>query len=87
MRVLEREQPMAASLQKILYTAEAEVQGGRQGHGVTSDGRLEVDLSAPAEMAPRPHRPGPNPVSIAVSMRVSRGPTSTTACPRRGSLR
>jgi Ohr subfamily peroxiredoxin len=41
---------MVASLQKVLYTAEAEVQGGRQGHGVTSDGRLEVDLSVPEEM-------------------------------------
>jgi osmotically inducible protein OsmC len=32
---------------KILYTAEAVVEGGRAGHGRTSDGRLEVDLSVP----------------------------------------
>jgi osmotically inducible protein OsmC len=36
---------MSAQLKKLLYTAEAVVQGGRQGHGRTSDGRLEVDLS------------------------------------------
>jgi lipoyl-dependent peroxiredoxin len=35
---------------KTLYTAEAVVQGGRQGHGRTSDGRLEVDLSVPEDM-------------------------------------
>jgi osmotically inducible protein OsmC len=35
---------------KILYTAEAVVQGGRAGHGRTSDGRLEVDLSVPEDM-------------------------------------
>jgi lipoyl-dependent peroxiredoxin len=35
---------------KVLYTAEATVGGGRSGHGRTSDGRLEVDLSVPKEM-------------------------------------
>jgi lipoyl-dependent peroxiredoxin len=35
---------------KTLYTAEAVVQGGREGHGRTSDGRLEVDLSVPSDM-------------------------------------
>src|SRR5829696_2424205 len=35
---------------KILYTAEAVVEGGREGHGQTSDGRLEVDLSVPEGM-------------------------------------
>jgi Ohr subfamily peroxiredoxin len=35
---------------KILYTAEATVEGGRDGHGRTSDGRLEVDFSVPEEM-------------------------------------
>jgi Ohr subfamily peroxiredoxin len=32
---------------KTLYTAEAVVEGGRAGHGRTSDGRLDVDLSIP----------------------------------------
>lgn len=32
---------------KILYTAEAAVQGGREGHARTSDGALEVNLSMP----------------------------------------
>jgi organic hydroperoxide reductase OsmC/OhrA len=34
-----------------LYTAEAPVEGGREGHGRTSDGRLDVDLSVPASMS------------------------------------
>ena len=41
---------MAVQLQKVLYTAEAVVQGGRQGHGRTTDGRLDVDLSVPEEL-------------------------------------
>jgi Ohr subfamily peroxiredoxin len=39
---------------KVLYTAEAVVEGGREGHGRTTDGRLEVDLSIPEDMG----RPG-----------------------------
>jgi osmotically inducible protein OsmC len=38
---------MPLHLDKILYTAEATVEGGREGHGKTSDGRLEVNLSIP----------------------------------------
>jgi Ohr subfamily peroxiredoxin len=37
--------------ERVLYTAEAHVTGGRaQGHGRTSDGALEVDLRVPTEM-------------------------------------
>jgi Ohr subfamily peroxiredoxin len=36
---------------KVLYTAEANVSGGRaEGHGKTTDGALEVDLRMPEEM-------------------------------------
>jgi osmotically inducible protein OsmC len=35
---------------KVLYTAEATVTGGREGHGRTSDGRLDVDFDVPSEM-------------------------------------
>jgi len=35
-----------AELKRVLYTAEALVEGGRGGHGRTSDGRLEVDLGS-----------------------------------------
>ena len=36
---------------KTLYTAEAQVTGGRdEGHGKTSDGALEVDIRVPSEM-------------------------------------
>jgi Ohr subfamily peroxiredoxin len=48
---------------KILYTAEASVTGGRQGHARTSDGRLELDLDAPAEMGGT-NGPGTNPEQL-----------------------
>ena len=35
---------------RILYTAEATVKGGRRGHGVTSDGVVEVDFTSPKEL-------------------------------------
>jgi Ohr subfamily peroxiredoxin len=36
---------------KLLYTAEATVTGGRaQGHGVTTDGQLDVQLRSPTEL-------------------------------------
>jgi lipoyl-dependent peroxiredoxin len=36
---------------KVLYTAEATVTGGRsEGHGVTTDGALDVQLRTPSEM-------------------------------------
>ena len=54
---------MADALQKVLYTAAAVVEGGRQGHGRTSDGRLEVDLSVPAEMS-GDGGPGTNPEQL-----------------------
>jgi Ohr subfamily peroxiredoxin len=38
------------TLSKVLYTAEAVTEGGRGGHGRTSDGRLEVQLSVPEDM-------------------------------------
>ena len=38
-------------MSKVLYTASAEVTGGREhGHGRTADGALEVDLRLPAEL-------------------------------------
>ena len=48
---------------KVLYTAEATVRGGRAGHGRTSDGRLEVDLSVPTEMS-GDGGPGTNPEQL-----------------------
>src|SRR6266849_1384092 len=38
------------SVERILYTAEAVVEGGRNGRGRTSDGRLDVSLSVPIEL-------------------------------------
>jgi Ohr subfamily peroxiredoxin len=48
---------------KILYTAEATVIGGRQGHARTSDGRLDVALDVPAEMGGS-GGPGTNPEQL-----------------------
>jgi osmotically inducible protein OsmC len=48
---------------KILYTAEAVVEGGRAGHGRTSDGRLDVDLSVPEGMGGQ-GGPGTNPEQL-----------------------
>jgi Ohr subfamily peroxiredoxin len=41
---------MSVKPKKVLYTAEAVVEGGREGHGRTSDGRLDVELSIPEPM-------------------------------------
>jgi osmotically inducible protein OsmC len=38
------------SLRKVLYTAEASTDGGREGVVRSSDGRLEADLSVPVEL-------------------------------------
>jgi Ohr subfamily peroxiredoxin len=35
---------------KALYTAQASVEGGRNGHGRSSDGQLEVNLAVPESM-------------------------------------
>jgi Ohr subfamily peroxiredoxin len=47
----------------ILYTAEATVTGGREGHGRTSDGRLDVGLDVPKEMGGS-GGPGTNPEQL-----------------------
>lgn len=48
---------------KIIYTVEAVVEGGREGHGRTSDGRLAVDLSVPGEIGGA-GGPGTNPEQL-----------------------
>ena len=48
---------------KVLYTAEATAEGGREGHARTSDGRLSIDLDVPAEMG-GPGGPGTNPEQL-----------------------
>jgi osmotically inducible protein OsmC len=50
-------------LSRILYTAEAVTEGGRAGHGRTSDGRLDVMLSAPEDMGGE-GGPGTNPEQL-----------------------
>ena len=48
---------------RILYTAEAIVEGGRRGHGRTTDGRLDVGLSVPTELE-GDGGPGTNPEQL-----------------------
>lgn len=54
---------MPIELRRVLYTAEAVVQGGRDGHGRTSDGRLDVQLSVPSEIG-GDGGPGTNPEQL-----------------------
>jgi Ohr subfamily peroxiredoxin len=54
---------MPIQLRRVLYTAEAVVEGGRGGHGRTSDGRLDVQLSVPTEMS-GDGGPGTNPEQL-----------------------
>lgn len=53
----------SAAVVRVLYTAEAAATGGRTGHARSSDGRLEVDLSSPAEMG-GDGGPGTNPEQL-----------------------
>ena len=41
---------MATQLSKVLYTAKATATGGRDGHAVSDDGILDLDLKPPKEM-------------------------------------
>src|SRR2546423_3417839 len=54
---------MSFVIDRILYTAEATVEGGREGHARTSDGRLDVDLDVPSEMGGA-GGPGTNPEQL-----------------------
>jgi osmotically inducible protein OsmC len=50
-------------MDRVLYTAEAVVEGGRAGHGRTDDGRLDVALSVPRELG-GDGGPGTNPEQL-----------------------
>ena len=41
---------MTIAVEKVLYTARATAQGGRQGHTASDDGKLDVTLAPPKEM-------------------------------------
>lgn len=41
---------MTTTPEKIVYTAKADTTGGRDGHGRTDDGQVDVDLRPPKEM-------------------------------------
>jgi Ohr subfamily peroxiredoxin len=38
------------SIEKVLYTAHAKVTGGRDGHGASTDGAVDVKLATPREL-------------------------------------
>jgi osmotically inducible protein OsmC len=54
---------MPEHLQDVIYTAAAVVEGGREGHGRSLDGRLDVDLSVPGSMGGS-GGPGTNPEQL-----------------------
>jgi organic hydroperoxide reductase OsmC/OhrA len=54
---------MTAQLKRVLYTATATADGGRQGRSVSDDGRLDVTLSSPASMG-GDDGPGTNPEQL-----------------------
>jgi osmotically inducible protein OsmC len=41
---------MTTAVKTVMYTAEAVVEGGRDGHARTSDGNLDVKLDTPTEL-------------------------------------
>jgi osmotically inducible protein OsmC len=41
---------MTIAVEKVLYTARATAEGGRQGHTASDDGKLDVTLAPPKEM-------------------------------------
>lgn len=49
---------------KTLYTAHATVTGGRDGHGATDDGKVDVDLDKPAGLGGADDAPGTNPEQL-----------------------
>jgi osmotically inducible protein OsmC len=50
-------------MDRVLYTAQAVVEGGRAGHGRTDDGRLDVALAVPRELG-GDGGPGTNPEQL-----------------------
>ena len=51
-------------LTKVLYTARATAEGGREGHTATDDGRLDVLLAMPPEMGGAADGVGTNPEQL-----------------------
>ena len=51
-------------LTKVLYTARATAEGGRDGHTASDDGKLDVKLSPPAEMGGPADGVGTNPEQL-----------------------
>jgi Ohr subfamily peroxiredoxin len=52
------------TLTKVLYTAVATAEGGRDGHTATDDGKLDVKLTPPAEMGGPADSVGTNPEQL-----------------------
>lgn len=52
------------TLSRVLYTAEATAEGGRDGHTATSDGKLDVSVQPPAELGGPADGRGTNPEQL-----------------------
>ena len=51
-------------LTKVLYTARATAEGGRDGHTASDDGKLDVKLAPPVEMGGQADAVGTNPEQL-----------------------
>lgn len=52
------------TLSRVLYTAEATAEGGRDGHTATSDGKLDVSVQPPVELGGPADGRGTNPEQL-----------------------
>jgi len=52
------------TLSKVLYTAVATAEGGRDGHTATDDGKLDVKVTPPPELGGAPEGVGTNPEQL-----------------------
>ena len=52
------------TLTKVLYTAVATAEGGRDGHTATDDGKLDVKVTPPPELGGAPEGVGTNPEQL-----------------------
>ena len=67
---------MTIAVEKVLYTAHATADGGRDGKVATDDGKLDVVVVPPAEMGPRGAIP-----RIFSRSRSNAGPSTSSSPP------
>ena len=71
----------------IAYTANATSTGGRDGHGRTDDGKLDVKLSLPKEMGGDGKGTTPNSSSPSATLAATSAPSASSLARKRLSSR